>query len=59
MTSCDSADINYNLCQVLVDRIAEQQQRLDLVWWGVWGAIGLLLVLVVASVWFRSWRMLR
>lgn len=59
MTGCEVGDVNYNLCLVLVDRLADQQQRLDLIWWGGWAAVGLLLVLIVATAWFRSWRMLR
>lgn len=56
MTSCDPADINFNLCQVLVDRLADQQDRLDLIWWGAWAVAGLLLALLIAPLWLRTWR---
>jgi hypothetical protein len=34
---------------------ADDSHRLDLVWWGVWGTIGLLLVLIISAAWFRAW----
>lgn len=32
---------------------AEDSHKLDLVWWGVWGMLGLMLVLIMAPRWFR------
>lgn len=57
--TCLTGDVNENLCRVLVERIADQQERLDLLWWGVWAIVGLLFVLIIAEAWFRSWKMLR
>lgn len=47
------------LVQVAATLSADDQGRLDLLWWGIWGLVGLTLVLMVAGPWFRSWRMLR
>lgn len=55
MTGCDPADINYNLCMALTDRMAEDSQRLQLLWWGVWALVGLTLVLLIAPLFFRAW----
>lgn len=54
-TACDSADINYNLCMAITDRMAEEQVRLDLAWYGAWAIVGLLLVLIVVELWRRAW----
>jgi hypothetical protein len=35
---------------------AETEERLDLVWYGVWASVGLTLVLMVAPRWFSSFR---
>jgi hypothetical protein len=51
MTDCLAGDVNYNLCVVLTERVAEQQQRLDLLWWGVWALVGLTLVLLIVPFW--------
>lgn len=55
MTGCDPSDINYNLCLALTQRIDEQQTRLDLVWWGCWALVGLMLVLLLVDLWRRAW----
>jgi len=54
-TSCDPADINYNLCLAITDRMADDSHRLDLAWWGVWGVVGLLLVLIIVPMWLSAW----
>ncbi|HEY8723502.1 MAG TPA: hypothetical protein VIL92_06535 [Gaiellaceae bacterium] len=33
----------------------DDSHRLDLMWWGVWGVVGLLLVLVLAPFWRSAW----
>lgn len=48
MTGCATGDVNYNLCVVLTERLAEQQDRLDLVWFGAWALVGLALLAAVA-----------
>lgn len=34
---------------------ADDAHRLDLVWWGVWGMLGLQLILIVAPRWYQAW----
>lgn len=55
MTGCDPADINYNLCQALIDRLADEQQRLDLVWWAAWALVGFCFVAIAAYWWRGAW----
>jgi hypothetical protein len=38
---------------------AADRQRLDLMWWGMWGLVGLTLVLLFSSKWHSAWRFLR
>jgi hypothetical protein len=33
----------------------EDSHRLDLVWWGLWGLVGLALVSMIAERWYRAW----
>jgi len=54
-TACDPGDINYNLCLAITDRMADQQVRIDLVWYGTWATVGLILVLMVVDLWRRGW----
>lgn len=57
MTPCDPADINYNLCVVMVERVQALSDHLDVmdirIDWvvqGVWFAAGL-----IAAVYAFSW----
>lgn len=38
---------------------AADRQRLDLMWWGMWGLVGLTFVLLFSSKWHSAWRFLR
>lgn len=53
-----SMDLDPGVCE-RVTYIAEQQpdmaHRLDLIWWGIWGLVGLTLVLLIAPRWQRAW----
>lgn len=42
-------------CQLSEDHTlcVAQQERLDLVWWGVWASIGLSLVAMIAATWYN------
>jgi hypothetical protein len=35
---------------------SDATQRLDLLWWGVWGLVGLTLVLIFAPAWRRAFQ---
>jgi len=59
MATCTVTDINYELCTVFVEKMQEQQERLDLIWWGAWGCLGLLLVVLIAGKWYSAFRVTR
>lgn len=37
---------------------ADDENRLDLIWWGVWAIVGVMLWLVIANYWERAWEWL-
>lgn len=37
----------------------DDRERLDLIWWGVWGTVGFLAVLLFAQKWHVAWRFMR
>jgi len=50
--TCDETCVNSAVEATLSD---EDHHRLDLMWWGVWAIVGLTLVLLIATPWYRAW----
>lgn len=59
MTDCLVGDVNYNLCVVMTERMAQQQERLDLIWYGSWALVGLMFVLLLATKWYSVFKVTR